>query len=169
MCVFGDRFLPQRERQFKNLLLRRLIRALFFCDRGYPCGIYITVICQLNSKGRKFEIKAQRSWEITQLSWIASHSKSVLSVYSLKASTVPVRGCLILPFSFPLFHFDRTHKRYYYTNRVTGDSQWEYPSDETESDVKEDTSAVETSSQSSTAAVSSSQTSVPMWNYSGKM
>nr|XP_058951458.1 formin-binding protein 4-like isoform X1 [Pocillopora verrucosa] len=63
-------------------------------------------------------------------------------------------------------HWDRTHKRYYYTNRVTGDSQWEYPSDETESDVKEDTSAVETSSQSSTAAVSSSQTSVPMWNYS---
>lgn len=32
--------------------------------------------------------------------------------------------------------------------------------------MKEDTSAVETSSQSSTAAVSSSQTSVPMWNYS---
>lgn len=63
-------------------------------------------------------------------------------------------------------HWDRTHKRYYYTNRVTGDSQWEYPSDETESDVKEDTTAVETSSQSSTAAVSSSQTSVPMWNYS---
>lgn len=81
MCVFGDRFLPQRERQFKNLLLRRLIRALFFCDRGYPCGIYITVICQLNSKGRKFEIKAKRSWEL------GNHA-IVLDCLSLKISSL---------------------------------------------------------------------------------
>ena len=128
----------------------------------------IIVICQLNLKGRKFDEKAKRSRDLTPMYWIASHSKSVPLAYCLKATIILVRR-LILLFSFHLFPFDRTHKRYYYTNRITGDSQWEYPSDEIGVAVKEDTPSVETPTQSSTAAVSSSQTNIPVWSYSGKM
>jgi len=47
---------------------------------------------------------------------------------------------------------------------VTGDSQWEYPSDESGADVKEDTPSVEAPVQSSAAAVTSNQ-SVGVWSY----
>ncbi|KAJ7382994.1 Domain with 2 conserved Trp (W) residues [Desmophyllum pertusum] len=74
-------------------------------------------------------------------------------------------------------HWDRSHKRYYYTNKVTGDSQWEYPSDEIGAEVKEDTPQVQapmqppvqTPVQSSVAAtVTSTQTSLPVWSYPGE-
>lgn len=76
-----------------------------------------------------------------------------------------------------LFSFDRSHKRYYYTNKVTGDSQWEYPSDEIGAEVKEDTppvqapmqAPVQAPVQSSVAAtVTSTQTSLAVWSYPGK-
>ena len=63
--------------------------------------------------------------------------------------------------------FDRTHKRYYYTNKVTGDSQWEYPSDETGTDDKKDATTLEAPVQSSAATVTSSQ-SLAAWSYSGE-
>lgn len=71
---------------------------------------------------------------------------------------------LVLLYSFA---FGRTHKRYYYMNKVTGDSQWEYPSDESGTDVKEDTSSIEAPVQSSAAAVTSNQ-SLGVWSYPGK-
>ena len=52
-------------------------------------------------------------------------------------------------------------------NKVTGDSQWEYPSDESGADVKEDASSVEAPVQSSAAAVTSNQ-SLGVWSYPGK-
>lgn len=52
-------------------------------------------------------------------------------------------------------------------NKVTGDSQWEYPSDESGADVKEDASSVETPVQSSAAAVTSNP-SLGVWSYPGK-
>lgn len=52
-------------------------------------------------------------------------------------------------------------------NKVTGDSQWEYPSDESGADVKEDASSVEAPVQSSAAAVTSNQ-SLGVWTYPGK-
>lgn len=51
-------------------------------------------------------------------------------------------------------------------NKVTGDSQWEYPSDESGADVKEDTSSIEAPVQSSAAAVTSNQ-SLGVWSYPG--
>ena len=50
-------------------------------------------------------------------------------------------------------------------NKVTGDSQWEYPSDESGADVKEDTPSVEVPAQSSAAAVTSS---LAVWSYPGE-
>ena len=74
---------------------------------------------------------------------------------------------LILLFCCTLFAFGRTHKRYYYMNKVTGDSQWDYPSDDSGADVKEDTSSVEAPVQSSAAAVTTNQ-SLGVWSYPGK-
>jgi len=50
---------------------------------------------------------------------------------------------------------------------VTGDSQWEYPSDESGADVQEDTPSVEAPVQKSAAVVTSSQ-SLGVWSYPGK-
>ncbi|XP_078345829.1 uncharacterized protein LOC144631294 isoform X2 [Oculina patagonica] len=61
-------------------------------------------------------------------------------------------------------HWDRTHKRYYYTNKVTGDSQWEYPSEDTRTDAKEDTPSIEIPVQSSAATVTSNQ-SLAAWSF----
>jgi len=47
---------------------------------------------------------------------------------------------------------------------VTGDSQWEYPSDESGADVQEDTPSVEAPVQKSAAVVTSSQ-SLGVWSY----
>ena len=50
---------------------------------------------------------------------------------------------------------------------VTGDSQWEYPSDKTGTDDKKDTTTLETPIQSSAATVTSNQ-SLAAWSYSGE-
>lgn len=50
---------------------------------------------------------------------------------------------------------------------MTGDSQWEYPSDESGADVQEDTPSVEAPVQNSAAVVTSSQ-SLGVWSYPGE-
>ena len=74
--------------------------------------------------------------------------------------------------SFPIFFpFDRMHKRYYYTSKVTGDSQWEYPSEEFGGDMDVDTPSEEapTCTQISVAIETSSQGNVPVWSYPGEI
>lgn len=51
---------------------------------------------------------------------------------------------------------------------MTGDSQWEYPSDETGTDVKKDTSSLEAPVQSSTAATVTSDQSLAVWSFPSK-
>lgn len=52
-------------------------------------------------------------------------------------------------------------------NKVTGDSQWEYPSDDTGADAKEDTPSLEAPVQSTAATVTSNQ-SLAAWSFPGK-
>lgn len=80
---------------------------------------------------------------------------------------------LILRFSH-LFAFNRIHKHYYYTNKVTGDSQWEYPADEFGGDMDVDAPSEETTGEISVAppaaavvTVTSQQESAPVWSYPG--
>ncbi|XP_015769639.1 PREDICTED: formin-binding protein 4-like [Acropora digitifera] len=64
-------------------------------------------------------------------------------------------------------HWDRTHKRYYYTNGVTGDSQWEFPSEEFGGEMEIDT-AIEEATPSTQVAESigtDEQANVPVWSY----
>ena len=95
-------------------------------------------------------------------------SVSVLTRCIVRQSSVSV-SILILRFCSYLFPFDRTHKRYYYTNRVTGDSQWEYPSEEFGGDMDVDAPSEQVPAQISVAAVTSSQESVPVWSYPGEI
>ena len=88
------------------------------------------------------------------------------------------RSTLILRF-FHLFAFNRIHKHYYYTNKVTGDSQWEYPADEFGGDMDVDAPSEETIGEISVAppaptaaapvTVTSKQESAPVWTYPGEI
>ena len=78
-----------------------------------------------------------------------------------------------------MFAFNRIHKHYYYTNKVTGDSQWEYPADEFGGDMDVDAPSEETTGEISVAppapaaavavTVTSKQESVPVWSYPGEI
>lgn len=48
---------------------------------------------------------------------------------------------------------------------MTGDSQWEYPSDETGAEMEADTPSAEAPTQSSAATVTSTQANVAVWSY----
>lgn len=74
--------------------------------------------------------------------------------------------CHCLSFLFP---FVRTHKRYYYTNKVTGDSQWEFPSEECDDDMEVDAPSEEVPTQMSVASGTSDQGGVPVWSYPGEV
>ncbi|CAH3018464.1 unnamed protein product, partial [Porites evermanni] len=67
------------------------------------------------------------------------------------------------------------HKHYYYTNKVTGDSQWEYPADEFGGDMDVEAPSEETTGEISVAppapaaavavTVTSKLESAPVWSY----
>ena len=96
------------------------------------------------------------------------NSLSVLTRRILRQSSISV-SVLILRFCSYLFPSDRTHKRYYYTNKVTGDSQWEYPSEEFGGDMDVDAPSEEAPAPISVAAVTSNRGSVPVWSYPGEI
>ena len=81
---------------------------------------------------------------------------------------------------FSFVCFNRIHKHYYYTNKVTGDSQWEYPSDEFGGDMDVDAPSEETTGEISVAplapppaaapiTVTNKQESAPVWSYPGEI
>ena len=82
-------------------------------------------------------------------------------------------GRVLILLFFGLFSsfFRRTHKRYYYTNGVTGDSQWEFPSEEFGGEMEIDT-AIEEATPSTQVAEpigTDEQANVPVWSYPGEI
>ena len=65
--------------------------------------------------------------------------------------------------------FPRSHKRYYYTNEVTGDSQWEYPSEEFGGEMEVDAPSEDAMpSQIVASTGTSDHCTVPGWTYPGE-